>query len=149
MRINQLKWILWVLLFALPCHSATMTADSLSANSQTVDSVSTESDADEMAVRDSLAALDDFVTVSLLISEPLPVLFSVFGHATLRMECPTYHLDYIYTLESDDTKGVFITGVLGKTKAKYVAPTMAQPCGGYASGFPARCAGMSKILLSC
>ena len=98
-----------------------MTADSLSADRQSVDSVSSKNDADETAVRDSLAARDDFITVSLLISEPLPVLFSVFGHATLRMECPTYHLDYIYTLESDDTKGVFITGVLGKAKAKYVA----------------------------
>ena len=121
MRINQLKWVLLVLLFALPCHSATMTVDSLSADRQSVDSVSTESDADEMAVRDSLAALDDFVTVSLLISAPLKALYSVFGHATLRMECPTHHLDFIYTFESDTNVGAFMTGVAGKAKAKYVA----------------------------
>ena len=107
MRINQLKWCLLVLLFALPCHSATMTADSLSANNLSVDSVSPES--------------DEFVTASLLISAPLKALYSVFGHATLRMECPTHHLDFIYTFESDANVGTFMTGVAGKAKAKYVA----------------------------
>ena len=103
MRINLLKWAMLMLLWwAIPSHSATMPEDSLS-----VDSVSPDS--------------DEFVTASLLISAPLKVLYSVFGHATLRMECPTHDLDFIYTFESDANVGTFMTGVAGKAKAKYVA----------------------------
>ena len=69
--------MLMLLWWAIPSHSATMPEDSLS-----VDSVSPDS--------------DEFVTASLLISAPLKVLYSVFGHATLRMECPTHDLDFIY-----------------------------------------------------
>ena len=103
MRINLLKWAMLMLLWwAIPSHSATMPEDSLS-----VDSVSPDS--------------DEFVTASLLISAPLKVLYSVFGHATLRMECPTHDLDFIYTFESDANVGTFMTGVAGKAKAKYIA----------------------------
>ena len=63
----------------------------------------------------------NFVTASILISEPLHALYSVFGHATLRMECPVHHLDYVFTFESDANVGTFMTGVAGKAKAKYVA----------------------------
>jgi hypothetical protein len=73
---------------------------------------------------DSIVVAPDssnFVTASLLISEPLHALYSVFGHATLRMECPTHHLDYVFTFESDANVGTFMTGVAGKAKAKYVA----------------------------
>ena len=86
----------------MPCHAVTMPEDSLS-----VDSVSPDS--------------DEFVTASLLISAPLESLISVFGHATLRMECPTHHLDCVYTWESDANMGTFMTGVAGKAKAKIVA----------------------------
>ncbi len=72
---------------------------------------------------DSIAATerDDFVTASLLIGSPLKAIWSVFGHATLRMECPTYDLDLVFTFESDTDVGAFMTGVAGKAKAKYVA----------------------------
>ena len=72
--------------------------------------------------RDSVSAdSDEFVTASLLISEPLHALYSVFGHATLRMECPTHKLDYVFTFESDPNFGTFMTGIAGKAKAKYIA----------------------------
>ena len=63
----------------------------------------------------------NFVTASILISEPLHALYSVFGHATLRMECPVHHLDYVFTFESDPNISTFMTGIAGKAKAKYVA----------------------------
>jgi hypothetical protein len=63
----------------------------------------------------------NFVTASILISEPLHALYSVFGHATLRMECPVHHLDYVFTFESDPNFNAFMTGVAGKAKAKYIA----------------------------
>ena len=73
---------------------------------------------------DSITVAPDssnFVTASLLISEPLHALYSVFGHATLRMECPTHHLDYVFTFESDPNFNTFMTGIAGKAKAKYIA----------------------------
>lgn len=73
---------------------------------------------------DSVKVLPDssnFVTASLVIAEPLHALYSVFGHATLRMECPSYGLDYVFTFESDPNFGTFMTGIAGKAKAKYVA----------------------------
>ena len=45
----------------------------------------------------------NFVTASLLVAEPLHALYSVFGHATLRMECPTHNLDYVFTFERTPT----------------------------------------------
>lgn len=63
----------------------------------------------------------NFVTASLLVAEPLHALYSVFGHATLRMECPTHNLDYVFTFESDPNFGTFMTGIAGKAKAKYIA----------------------------
>lgn len=41
---------------------------------------------------------DDFVIASLVIADPGNQYFhSVFGHASLRMQCPTYNLDYVFT----------------------------------------------------
>lgn len=102
MTMKRLERVILALLLALPCHAATVTADSL-----TVDCITPDS--------------DEFVTASLLISAPLKALYSVFGHATLRMECPTHQLDCIYTFESDANIGTFMTGVAGKAKARYVA----------------------------
>lgn len=64
---------------------------------------------------------DDFVTASLVIGSPLPAIWSVFGHATLHMQCPPHGLDFMFTFESDTNVGAFMTGVAGKAKAKYVA----------------------------
>ncbi len=102
MRVKKLEIITLALLFVIPCHASTVSSDSLTTDSITADS-------------------EEFVTASLLISAPLKALYSVFGHATLRMECPTYHLDCIYTFESETNIGTFMTGVAGKAKAKYVA----------------------------
>lgn len=107
--MTERKWslclLIGLLLLSPICRSEVMKTDTVAAESNI----------------DSLAANDDFVTVSLLISAPLKALYSVFGHATLRMECPMQHLDYVYTFESDANMGTFMTGVAGKAKAKYVA----------------------------
>lgn len=48
---------------------------------------------------------DDFVQVSLVVSDPGEVLYSVIGHAALHLQCPTFGLDYIYTSESEGVQG--------------------------------------------
>ena len=39
---------------------------------------------------------EDFVTVSLLISEPMKGILSPYGHTALRLQCPTFDLDYVF-----------------------------------------------------
>ena len=62
----------------------------------------------------------NFVKASLMIAEPLTAIYSVFGHATLRMECPIHHLDYVFTFESDPDVSAFMTGIAGTATAKFV-----------------------------
>ena len=62
----------------------------------------------------------NFVKASLMIAEPLTAIYSVFGHATLRMECPMHHLDYVFTFESDPDVSAFMTGIAGTATAKFV-----------------------------
>ena len=57
----------------------------------------------------------------MLVTSPTDNLYSVFGHATLRLECPIHQLDYVFTFESDTDVGTFMTGVAGKAIARYVA----------------------------
>lgn len=119
MTSKKLGWVLlmWLLCFVYPCHSQETALPQTSADSTTT--VLTE-DATANII-DSMAARDDFVTASLLILAPLKVLYSVFGHAMLRMECPTHQLDYIYSFESEEDVGTFMRVVAGKAKAKYIA----------------------------
>ena len=57
---------------------------------------------------------EDFVTVSLLVADPGTASYSVFGHACLRMQCPTFGLDYCYTYESEDVKSRIADYLSGK-----------------------------------
>lgn len=47
----------------------------------------------------------DFVTVSLVVAEPGAVLYTVLGHACLRLQCPSFGLDYIFSYESENVRG--------------------------------------------
>ena len=91
------------------------------ARSQSVESAPENPSAAQPDTFEVLPDSSNFVTASLVIAEPLHALYSVFGHATLRMECPSYDLDYVFTFESDPNFGTFMTGIAGKAKAKYVA----------------------------
>lgn len=59
---------------------------------------------------------EDFVTVSLMISEPAKGLFSPFGHTAFRLQCSTFNLDYVFHYVMVEPKGVhnetlsYITG---------------------------------------
>ena len=47
---------------------------------------------------------DDFVMVSLLVADPGTAIYSVMGHACLRMQCPVFDMDYCYSYESEDVQ---------------------------------------------
>lgn len=58
---------------------------------------------------------EDFVTASLMIADPGAATYSVFGHACLRMQCPTFNLDYCFSYESESMRhrvGTFLSGNL-------------------------------------
>ena len=47
---------------------------------------------------------EDFIRVNLVVCDPGEVLYASFGHAMLRMQCPTFDLDYVFTYESEDIR---------------------------------------------
>lgn len=58
---------------------------------------------------------EDFITASLVVCDPGEVLYASFGHAMLRMQCPTFDLDYVFTYESEPIRenlGRFLKGDL-------------------------------------
>ena len=56
---------------------------------------------------------EDFVTVSLLVTDPGTYLYSVLGHAALRMQCPVFGLDYCFSYESENTPYRFLSFLTG------------------------------------
>ena len=57
---------------------------------------------------------EDFVIASLLIADPGTVLYSVLGHACIRMQCPTFGLDYCYSYEAEDVCQKVFSFLAGK-----------------------------------
>ena len=67
---------------------------------------------------------EDFVTVSLVIADPGEIFFSVLGHACLRLQCPTFGLDYCYSYEREDLSNRILDLLMGKLKmGLFATPT--------------------------
>lgn len=89
--------VLTGVLFALP------------VGAQTVDEEATKNeDVDRLA--------PDFVHAYVVIAEPYKVLYSSYGHSALRLTCPTYGLDYIFTCEGEAAEDNITRFLLGKLK---------------------------------
>ena len=58
----------------------------------------------------------DFVRVSLVVANPGDILYSAFGHAMLRLQCPTFNLDYIFSYESEPIRDNWIRFFRGDLK---------------------------------
>jgi len=72
---------------------------------------------DSLAVTES----DDFVTASILVATPADVLYSCVGHASIRMQCPHYDLDVVYTYESETLTNRVVTFFMGNLKMGMMA----------------------------
>ncbi len=59
---------------------------------------------------------EDFIQVSLLIADPGAYLYSVLGHASLRLQCPTFGLDYCFTYESNNAPNRILSFLAGNLK---------------------------------
>lgn len=81
-------------------------------------SASTRSD----SIINAEAADSNFIHTSLVVVDPGEAIWSVAGHCALRMECPSKHLDYVYTFEGD-VDGLKVLRAIAefKEKAGYVA----------------------------
>lgn len=65
-----------------------------------------------------------FVTASLLVFGPGEELFSCAGHACIRLECPTYKLDYCFSYESESVSEKVLTFFAGRLKmGMFAIPT--------------------------
>ena len=45
---------------------------------------------------------EDFVEASVVIASPGTKLYTVLGHASLRMQCPKYQMDFVFSYEAED-----------------------------------------------
>lgn len=79
---------------------------------------------------DSLASLrmeDDFVTASVCVADPTDWhddLLGVLGHAFIRLQCPTFDLDYCYSYEGQSANEDFLGLLKGSLKmGLFAAPT--------------------------
>ena len=77
---------------------------------------------------DTIDRLDpDFVKVSLCIADPTDQTqdyLGITGHAFLRLQCPTFGLDYCFSYESEKIKGQLWDYITGKLKmGMYAVPT--------------------------
>jgi len=59
---------------------------------------------------------EDFVTASIVITDPGEVLYSKAGHAFLRMQCPTHGLDFCFSYESEDVQEKVLSFLAGRLK---------------------------------
>lgn len=77
---------------------------------------------------DTIDRLDsDFVTVSLCVADPTDQsqdYLGFTGHAFLRLQCPTFGLDFCFSYESERIKGQLWDFITGKLKmGMYAIPT--------------------------
>ena len=59
---------------------------------------------------------EDFVTASVCVASPGEEIYSVLGHACLRLQCPTHGLDYVYSYESEDASHKVLDFFAGRLK---------------------------------
>ncbi len=94
-----------------------------------------EADSLEQARQDSLAITeaDDFVRASLLVATPSDVLYSCAGHVSIRMQCPHYDLDVVYSYESDSVTNRVFSFLKGDLKMGMTAVPTEQMLAYYAN----------------
>lgn len=68
----------------------------------------------------------NFVTASIIVASPGEELYSQLGHSAIRMECPSYDLDYCFSFEEEPGLAGIIKFFTGKTEAHtFAVPTAA------------------------
>ena len=74
---------------------------------------------------------EDFVIASLLVADPGTVMYSVLGHACLRLQCPDFGLDYCFSYESEGVQNRVLDFLAGKLMMGLFAISVEDYCAQY------------------
>lgn len=74
---------------------------------------------------------EDFVIASLLIADPGTILYSVLGHACIRLQCPAFNMDYCFSYESEAANQKILSFLAGKLKMGLFAIPTEEYCAQY------------------
>lgn len=74
---------------------------------------------------------EDFVIASLLVADPGTVLYSVLGHACIRLQCPAFGMDYCFSYESESVKNRVLDFLAGKLMMGLYAIPIEEYCAQY------------------
>ena len=121
MSICKLK-ILLSLLLLFVAGSFSASAQIVDAEGQYVDTVFNDN-VDRTA--------EDFVTASLLVADPGTVMYSVLGHACIRLQCPAFGMDYCFSYESESVKNRVLDFLAGKLMMGLFAIPVEDYCAQY------------------
>ena len=105
--MNRIFNILFLSLLLLVAVTFSVSAQIVDAQGQYVDTVFNDN-VDRTA--------EDFVIASILISDPIEGILSSAGHTAIRLQCPTFDLDYVYhyvmihTADGMSEQRAFLTG---------------------------------------
>ena len=97
--------ILLVMLLLLLAGTFSVSAQIVDAEGQYVDTVFNDH-VDRTA--------EDFVIASLLVADPGTVMYTVLGHACIRLQCPAFGMDYCFSYESESVKNRVLDFLAGK-----------------------------------
>ena len=111
--------ILLLTLLSLLIGTFSVSAQTVDAEGQYVDTVFHDN-VDRTA--------EDFVIASLLVADPGTVLYSVLGHACIRLQCPAFGLDFCYSYESESKMQRILAFLAGKLKMGLFAIPVEKYC---------------------
>lgn len=74
---------------------------------------------------------EDFVIASLLVADPGTVLYTVLGHACIRLQCPTFGMDYCFSYESEGVNNRVFDFLAGKLMMGLFAIPVEDYCAQY------------------
>ena len=121
MSICKLK-ILFFSLLLLVAGPFSVSAQIVDAEGQYVDTVFNDH-VDRTA--------EDFVIASLLVADPGTVMYSVLGHACIRLQCPTFDMDYCFSYESEGVQNRVLDFLAGKLMMGLFAIPIDEYCAQY------------------
>ena len=74
---------------------------------------------------------EDFVIASLLVADPGTVLYTVLGHACIRLQCPTFDMDYCFSYEAEDVSQKVLSFLAGNLTMGLFAIPIEDYCAQY------------------
>ena len=74
---------------------------------------------------------EDFVIASLLVADPGTVMYSVLGHACIRLQCPAFGMDYCFSYESEGVQNRVLDFLAGKLMMGLFAIPIDEYCAQY------------------